>query len=194
MGLVFFVLPPVSFEWISFSSVFLHRFFKAPVWKRMLEKFKFGVFFGFPGSKWIVSGKSFWTRLVGRTRIVTAGLVDLRVRVSGFLGILCYPYGVWVEVIGTSFLSLRPGLPPKDTEDRLVGSRIDRTSEANEDDVGATGDCKESNWSGCIVSSGRRCPTYNHAVPLYSITRRRTHRSEERRVGKECRSRWSPYN
>ena len=153
----------------------------------MLEKFKFGVFFGFPGSKWIVSGKSFWTRLVGRTRIVTAGLVDLRVRVSGFLGILCYPYGVWVEVIGTSFLSLRPGLPPKDTEDRLVGSRIDRTSEANEDDVGATGDCKESNWSGCIVSSGRRCPTYNHAVPLYSITRRRTHSEEKKNKKKQHR-------
>src|SRR5688572_11268739 len=32
---------------------------------------------------------------------------------------------------------------------------------------------------------------WNHAEPLY--LRRFVARSEERRVGKECRSRWSPY-
>src|SRR2546422_10487943 len=39
-------------------------------------------------------------------------------------------------------------------------------------------------------------PACPFVVPLYSRTRRREidTRSEERRVGKECRSRWSPYH
>ena len=37
---------------------------------------------------------------------------------------------------------------------------------------------------------------YNHSfIQAYQYARRnRPHRSEERRVGKECRSRWSPYH
>src|SRR2546430_6633308 len=30
--------------------------------------------------------------------------------------------------------------------------------------------------------------------PVFGVDRRSTRRSEERRVGKECRSRWSPYH
>src|SRR5258708_13588053 len=35
---------------------------------------------------------------------------------------------------------------------------------------------------------------YNSFVILESATHQISHRSEERRVGKECRSRWSPYH
>ena len=35
---------------------------------------------------------------------------------------------------------------------------------------------------------------YFCVVKPYNILRERTTRSEERRVGKECRSRWSPYH
>ena len=31
-------------------------------------------------------------------------------------------------------------------------------------------------------------------VASYALNNRETYRSEERRVGKECRSRWSPYH
>ena len=44
-----------------------------------------------------------------------------------------------------------------------------------------------------------RMTTYNHdplevAKEFQDHGIRRLHRSEERRVGKECRSRWSPYH
>src|SRR5688572_31282899 len=39
--------------------------------------------------------------------------------------------------------------------------------------------------------SGRVQQTYKHSVPRFFVPE---HRSEERRVGKECRSRWSPYH
>ena len=32
------------------------------------------------------------------------------------------------------------------------------------------------------------------ALPLGAMAQKFAHRSEERRVGKECRSRWSPYH
>src|SRR5690554_8129588 len=33
-----------------------------------------------------------------------------------------------------------------------------------------------------------------HRIPIWTISTGRNFRSEERRVGKECRSRWSPYH
>jgi len=39
----------------------------------------------------------------------------------------------------------------------------------------------------------RKDPAHPKAVDVYSLENRR-YRSEERRVGKECRSRWSPYH
>ena len=35
---------------------------------------------------------------------------------------------------------------------------------------------------------------YRLLKPEFGCSRKRVHRSEERRVGKECRSRWSPYH
>src|SRR5439155_11225664 len=62
-------------------------------------------------------------------------------------------------------------------------------------------------WSSDVCSSDLVTAEYNHSVPavlknsppLQSIVRHPTGRdyhlrSEERRVGKECRSRWSPYH
>ena len=46
-------------------------------------------------------------------------------------------------------------------------------------------DCKLIEGGNVTVISGYRAP--GNAAP-------RAHRSEERRVGKECRSRWSPYH
>ena len=43
----------------------------------------------------------------------------------------------------------------------------------------------------------RDVPTHNYTVmmaPLQHCGRASQYRSEERRVGKECRSRWSPYH
>src|SRR2546430_9446906 len=45
--------------------------------------------------------------------------------------------------------------------------------------------------------SGRVQQTYKHSVPRFFVPEHGTMftlRSEERRVGKECRSRWSPYH
>src|SRR5256884_4677776 len=59
-------------------------------------------------------------------------------------------------------------------------------------------------WGGCSVSGV--CPTFNDTVthvvrhdtladgPMPYKFRKSDNRSEERRVGKECRSRWSPYH
>src|SRR2546429_6699803 len=35
---------------------------------------------------------------------------------------------------------------------------------------------------------------FSHSIPNYSKNQKAAKRSEERRVGKECRSRWSPYH
>src|SRR5574344_1686354 len=44
-----------------------------------------------------------------------------------------------------------------------------------------------------VITSGYRCHQLNMAVGG-SATSDHLKRSEERRVGKECRSRWSPYH
>ena len=44
--------------------------------------------------------------------------------------------------------------------------------------------------SGVVISSDGTILTNNHVVELAA----NAERSEERRVGKECRSRWSPYH
>src|SRR5256885_10792496 len=46
---------------------------------------------------------------------------------------------------------------------------------------------------GAVLSSGGTTRTAPRARAL-SVTSRNRTRSEERRVGKECRSRWSPYH
>src|SRR3989449_9621344 len=43
-----------------------------------------------------------------------------------------------------------------------------------------------------VISVGTK-NRYGHPAPE-TLARLRGHRSEERRVGKECRSRWSPYH
>src|SRR2546430_6449615 len=51
-----------------------------------------------------------------------------------------------------------------------------------------------SSRRGTNPAQERRCPTVGNglmSVPISAIT---VSRSEERRVGKECRSRWSPYH
>ena len=40
----------------------------------------------------------------------------------------------------------------------------------------------------------RNDPAWRVAAPAPGLVNRRVERSEERRVGKECRSRWSPYH
>ena len=52
------------------------------------------------------------------------------------------------------------------------------------------GDAYLSVADGMFVNSGivEKADFYGHLVPLVNL------RSEERRVGKECRSRWSPYH
>ena len=52
---------------------------------------------------------------------------------------------------------------------------------------GINNECKSYNKIG--LSRSGRDPRRRHL--LYGI---HNHRSEERRVGKECRSRWSPYH
>src|SRR2546430_3987806 len=49
----------------------------------------------------------------------------------------------------------------------------------------------ETRLEGCVV---RRHVAAPHAVGLLQAQRFHGARSEERRVGKECRSRWSPYH
>ena len=46
-----------------------------------------------------------------------------------------------------------------------------------------------TDWNLVMCDDGSRDATYEVAERY-----RRTYRSEERRVGKECRSRWSPYH
>ena len=42
--------------------------------------------------------------------------------------------------------------------------------------------------------AGRSIGVFNVNGEFYALINRCPHRSEERRVGKECRSRWSPYH
>src|SRR5256885_14195927 len=44
------------------------------------------------------------------------------------------------------------------------------------------------------LSIKRSLPVHDTSETLQAITNDQIHRSEERRVGKECRSRWSPYH
>ncbi len=50
---------------------------------------------------------------------------------------------------------------------------------------------KEAVTHVCIAACSRRAKTEAFHFPAVAMTRAR---SEERRVGKECRSRWSPYH
>ena len=45
-----------------------------------------------------------------------------------------------------------------------------------------------------IIANGVRTPSIAHGMPPPGSRERFGDRSEERRVGKECRSRWSPYH
>ena len=45
-----------------------------------------------------------------------------------------------------------------------------------------------------INANGSHCPSKYLIVLSTGVTSSTTNRSEERRVGKECRSRWSPYH
>src|ERR1035437_79086 len=47
---------------------------------------------------------------------------------------------------------------------------------------------------GCPPAKGELVSLRPVKIPLKRWTGLRTYRSEERRVGKECRSRWSPYH
>src|SRR5688572_32716718 len=44
------------------------------------------------------------------------------------------------------------------------------------------------------IQQKRWCPSCEREVPMSEIAKGYEFRSEERRVGKECRSRWSPYH
>ena len=45
-----------------------------------------------------------------------------------------------------------------------------------------------------LLANGNRAANIVHARELLAIPHKQPERSEERRVGKECRSRWSPYH
>ena len=45
-----------------------------------------------------------------------------------------------------------------------------------------------------ILEDIKKYSPYPEKVKLVAVTKYSTTRSEERRVGKECRSRWSPYH
>src|SRR5260370_25593367 len=50
-------------------------------------------------------------------------------------------------------------------------------------------------WHPACLSKGGGSPPGRSRSPLWLCAHRSSgHRSEERRVGKECRSRWSPYH
>ena len=71
-------------------------------------------------------------------------------------------------------------------------------------DIGAKR--KDGSFAPCGRSKGEKRKGYPKCVPLAkaramsegqrrsAVQRKRAARSEERRVGKECRSRWSPYH
>src|SRR3712207_7131745 len=68
-------------------------------------------------------------------------------------------------------------------------------------DIGVTGVqtcalpiCPDPVRGGGIPSTWHRGRPWCRAAAARSVDRRHTTRSEERRVGKECRSRWSPYH
>src|SRR5690349_6557080 len=54
--------------------------------------------------------------------------------------------------------------------------------------------CNRSNASGGPMGRPMHCSCYIYGVADPALLFRRPPRSEERRVGKECRSRWSPYH
>ena len=47
---------------------------------------------------------------------------------------------------------------------------------------------------GCRISDDIPCDWELRQQPVWNVPDPVHHRSEERRVGKECRSRWSPYH
>src|SRR5256885_9460482 len=49
-------------------------------------------------------------------------------------------------------------------------------------------------WTTYALHSRSRVGDWAMLLPEHHTSRGQTHRSEERRVGKECRSRWSPYH
>jgi len=66
---------------------------------------------------------------------------------------------------------------------------------ANNVDLNRNFDCKwkpKSTWRGNVVSAGTAAFSEPEARAIRDFVKE--YRSEERRVGKECRSRWSPYH
>src|SRR2546422_1732035 len=87
-------------------------------------------------------------------------------------------YVVLLTLFGSSLLAQRP--PPfdqqlRDNQRRLEDIRRERSE---------------------VEQELERLRTQAHSLTdeLYNIERQKETRSEERRVGKECRSRWSPYH
>ena len=96
-----------------------------------------------------------------------------------------------------------------DESDRLVGYDVE-VAQAIADKLGVKVDFVEGEWDGLLagLDDGRydimvngvgiapdREEKYNFSTPYaFNRTAVLVRRSEERRVGKECRSRWSPYH
>src|SRR6476620_8941046 len=111
-----------------------------------------------------------------------------------------------MSVVAVSLKKKNPGIAPAARRDRNAGIRAGRVqyrsvfflqAEDGIRDIGVTG------VQTCALPiSGRRCTASlplvairpGHGTHKERVADRVGARSEERRVGKECRSRWSPYH
>ena len=114
---------------------------------------------------------------------------------------VCLPLALDVDWAAPLLGSERIVLPRRDTEDKRINEAAVKQMRALES-AGLYERLKEGDDDVALVfaltEKGRRHTRAGLNGPLFCLGREHvdkvTTRSEERRVGKECRSRWSPYH